>query len=232
MTRFGDFSLLEDLGRSPVADRYKAMHTTQGGPFFLKVYSRLDARLHPELIQRCDALIGRTHPNLARHLGHGIVDGLPFVVAPYLEGIDLAELSTSLLDRRVTIGLESVIMVLGDLAAAVGALHGPSAANGQANGSNGHSLLAHGDVSIGHVRLGPDGQTWLTGLTTPRSEAPGKPPEARWDIAGVGALAYDLVPLLRGGAARPPLPAPLDRVVRRALGIGTADDQILPEQLG
>ena len=228
MTRFGDFTLLEELGRSGVADRYKAMHATQGGPFFLKVYSRLDATLYAELVARCEALMGRNHPNLAPHLGHGAVDGLPFVVAPYLDGIDLAELSTSLLDRRVTIGLESVLLVLADLTVAVGALHDIPAPDGHRNGT---PLLSHGDVSLSHVRLGGDGQVWLTGLTTPRSETPGRPPASHWDLAGVGALVYDLVPLLRGGAQRPPLPAPLDRVVRRALGIGPAADRIGPAEL-
>jgi CheY-like chemotaxis protein len=225
MTRFGDFTLLEDLGRSAVADRYKAMHATQGGPFFLKVYSRLDPSMHGELLHRCEALIGKQHPNLARHLGHGVVDGLPFVVAPYLEGIDLQEMSASLLDRRVNLGLESVLLVLGDLTTGVGALHNFAPTN------NGVPFMGHGDVSIHHVRVGTEGQIWLTGLTTPRGESPQKPPEHRWDLAGVGALVYDLVPLLRGGAARPPLPAPFDRVVRRALGISPADERVMPAEL-
>ncbi len=238
MTRFGDFTLLEELGRSEVADRYKATHATQGGPYFLKVYSRLDAALHDELLRRCEQLIGKSHPNLARHLGHGVVDGLPFVVAPYLEGLDLGEMAKSLKDRRVTIGLESVLLVLADLATGVGALHGFAPANGVPgrNGAVARTLLGHGDVSIGHVRVGNDGQVWLTGLTTPRNDPPDRPPEARWDMAGVGALLYDLVPLLRGGGARPPLPPPLDRVVRRTLGIGPTEAQIgspeLVERLG
>ena len=95
-----------------------------------------------DLQQRCDLLIGRHHANLARHLGHGVAEGLPFVVAPFLEGIDLGALSVSLLDRRVTVGLDAVLLVLVDLTMAVGALHGVSAA------------LGHGDVSIGHVRVG------------------------------------------------------------------------------
>lgn len=232
MTKFGEFSLLADLGSSLVADRYKASHATQGAGLFLKVYSRLDPRLHAQLLARCDSLLACTHPNLARHSGHGVVDGLPFVVAPYLEGVDLLELSTSLLDRRVNIGLETVIMVLADLAAAVGALHGKASKNGHALGEAARAPaapMAHGDVSIGHVRLGPEGQTWLTGSTTPRGDV--TEPDARWDIAGVGALIYDLVPLLSGGASRTPLPTPLDRVVRRALGIGSERDHIQPDEL-
>ncbi|MDP2341452.1 MAG: DUF4388 domain-containing protein [Deltaproteobacteria bacterium] len=223
MSRFGDFTLLEDLGRSAVADRYKAVHAVQGGPFFLKAFTRLDARFHSELKERGDRLIGKTHNNLAPHLGHGVVGAVPFVVSPWLEGIDLVELSASLKDRRVNLTLDHCLIILVELSRSVAALHelAPTATG---------SHLAHGDVSIGHVRLGPDGQVWLTGLSTPRGLEPGRLPEARFDLAGVGALLYDLVPLLRGGAARPPLPTPLDRVIRRALGIGPVGEHLGPAE--
>lgn len=221
MSRFGDFTLLEDLGQSATADRYKATHATLGGPFFLKVYRRLDPAYLPELAARGDRLIGQSHPNLAPHLGHGVVDGVGFAVSPWLEGIDLIGLSASLKDRRVNLSLDQCLLIVGDVSTAVAALHAiaPSPTG---------SRLAHGDVSIGHVRVGADGQVWLTGLTTPRGLVPGRVPEARFDLAGAGALLYDLVPLLRGGAARPPLPTSLDRVIRRALGIGPATEHLTP----
>ncbi|HEY1098808.1 MAG TPA: hypothetical protein VGF99_07760, partial [Myxococcota bacterium] len=218
MSRFGDFTLLEDLGRSALADRYKATHATLGGPFFLKVYRRLDVGHHGELVARGDRLIGQSHPNLAPHLGHGVVEGVPFTVSPWLDGIDLVELAASLKDRRVNLTLDHCLLIVGDLGNAVAALHAIA------------PRLAHGDVSLTHVRVGPEGQVWLTGLCTPRGLAPGKVPEARFDLAGVGALIYDLVPLLRGGAARPPLPTILDRVIRRALGIGPATEHLTPAE--
>ncbi len=218
---FGDFTLLEDLGRSAVADRYKAMHAVQGGPFFLKAFTRLDASLHAELNERGDRLIGH-HGNLAPHLGHGTVGDVPFTVSPWLEGIDLVELSASLRDRRVNLTLDHCLIILVELSRSVGALHQLL----KSTGTEG----AHGDVSIGHVRLGPDGQIWLTGLCTPRGLDPKRLPEARFDLAGVAALLYDLVPLLRGGAARPPLPTPLDRVIRRGLGIGPVAEHLGPAE--
>ena len=223
MSRFGDFTLLEDHGRSATADRYKATHATLGGPFFLKVYRRLDPAHIAELAARGDRLIGQSHPNLAPHLGHGVVDGIAFSVSPWLEGLDLVELSASLKDRRVHLSLDQCLLILGDLGGAVAALHGISP-------SPTGSRLAHGDVSLAHVRVGADGQVWLTGLCTPRGLVPGRVPEARFDLAGVGALLYDLVPLLRGGAARPPLPTILDRVIRRALGIGPATEHLTPAE--
>lgn len=224
VSRFGDFTLLEDLGKSAVADRYKAVHAGLGGPFFLKVYSRLDPRMRGDLKTRADLLVGRTAPHLAPHLGHGDVGGIPFAVSPWLDGISLGDLGASLRDRRVNLSLDQCVMILGDLARAVFALHG------FASSPTLPTPLAHGDVSVAHVRLGSEGQIWLTGLVTPRGLEPGRVPEARFDLAGVGALIYDLVPLLRGGMARPPLPTPLDRVVRRALGIGPISEHLGPAE--
>lgn len=220
MSRFGDFTLLDDLGSSTVADRYKATHATLGGPFFLKVYRRLNPGHLAELQARGDRLIGKSHPQLAPHLGHGVVDGVAFVVSPWLDGLDLIELSTSMKDRRVNLTLDQCLLLLGDLTSGVAALHALAD----------NARLAHGDVSLRHVRVGPDGQVRLTGLCTPRGLEPGKIPEARFDLAGVGALVYDLVPLLRGGAARPPLPTSLDRVIRRALGIGPIAEHLGPAE--
>jgi hypothetical protein len=222
MSRFGDFTLLEDLGRSATSDRYKATHATQGGPFFLKVHRRLDRRWRTGWKERADRLIGRSHVAVAGHLGHGIVDDTPFSVSPWLEGLDLPALVASMTDRRVHLAWEHCFVLLADLAQAVGAIHGwaPSPSG---------PLLVHGDVSRAHVRVGPDGQVWLTGLATPRTEAAGAF-EARLDLAGVGALLYDLVPLLRGGSARPPLPTLLDRVIRRSLAIGPAHEHLTPTE--
>ncbi len=220
MSRFGDFTLLEDYGKSAVADRFKAVHASLGGPFFLKVYRRLDPKLRADLKERGDLLIGKSHPHLAQHLGHGDVDGVPFVVSPWLDGLDLGEFSSSLRERRVQITLDHCVHVLVELARAVAALHAYAPP-----GSTG-SRLAHGDVSLTHVRLGPEGQLWLTGLCTPRSVVAGRPPEARFDLAGVAALLYDLVSATQ--VARQPLPTPLDRVIRRGLGIGPPSEHLSP----
>jgi DNA-binding response OmpR family regulator len=223
MSRFGDFTLLEEHGRSATADRYKATHATLGGPFFLKVHRRLDARLRADWNERGNRLIGRNHPSVAGHLGHGVVGEVPFSVSPWIDGLDLPTFSASLIERRVHLGFEHCFVILADLAAAVAAIHDWAA-------TPAGPLLAHGALTIDHVRLGPDGQVWLTGLTTPRGPGPGLLPEPRLDLAGVGALLYDLVPAMRGGAARPPLPTVLDRLVRRALGIGPASEHLGPAE--
>lgn len=222
MQRFGDFTVLENLGRSQVADRFKAMHDTLGGPFFVKRYSRLPTTLYGELHERCERLMGLSTPNLAPHLGHGDVDGVPFAVSPYLEGVDLDDLIRSLKERRITLKLEALLLIARELALAV---------DGLARVGPGAAPFAHGDVSAIHVRLGPKGQLWLTGLPTPRILVPDVSPEPVWDTAGVAAAIYDLMPLTRYSPQRPQLPTLLDAVVRRSLGIGPATEQLSPREL-
>ena len=38
--RFGEFTIIEELGRSRFADRYSASHDSLGGPFFVKWFKR------------------------------------------------------------------------------------------------------------------------------------------------------------------------------------------------
>ncbi len=212
--RFGEFTLLEELGTSESGERFRAMHDALGGPFYVKRFSRLDQSFFGDLNQRCEALMTTKHPSLAPHLGHGEIDGLPFAVSPWLEGIDLVTFRESILDRRVSLGYDVMIYILRQVAEAVAVLHKAGL------------FLTHGDVTARHIRVGPEGEVWLTGLPTPRGLHPGQPADAVWDGAGVAATVYDLIGLTRPGQSRPSLPTVLDRLVRRGLGIGRPDDRL------
>lgn len=219
MERFGEFVVLEPLGRSDVADRYKVMHDTLGGPFFVKRYTRLPADHLFLLHERCERLMGVEHASLASHLGHGETEGIPFVVSPYLEGLDLEDFIRAWRARRAPLKLEALLYIVQGIARGVDALHALS------QGEQGASF-AHGDVSARHVRLGSGGQIWLTGLTTPRILVPGVSPEPRWDTAGAAAACYDLWPLTRQGLARLPPTPDLEEVLRAFLGM--ADESNVP----
>ncbi len=217
--RFGDFMLQQELGTSDVAERFRAMHDKLGGPYFVKRYHGLDGAFLHDLAFRCERLMSVKHHALAPHLGHGEVDGVVFVVSPMLDGIDLASFVDSLRERRVILPVTAILYILREVALAVDALHRADRA------------LAHGDVTARHIRLGPAGEVWLTGLTTPRGDGPGVACDPVWDGAGIGATVYDLIGLTRPQRERPPLPHALDRLVRRALGIGAPSDRVSAREL-
>lgn len=224
MTRFGDFTIHAHVGESAVADAVVASHDTLGGPFYVKQFPRLPKDRVRDLITRADRLVGVKSPHLLEHLGHGVVDDIPFTVSPIVEGIDLSQFIASLKERRVSLGLDLLLFLTRELALAVKMLHSlPADAGGVP--------LTHGDVSAPHIRLCRDGRVLLTGVITPRGPGAGQPSQPVWDGAGVSATVYDLLPLLRPGITRPPLPGPLERVVRRSLGIVPAADAISPSQL-
>lgn len=224
MTRFGDFTIHAHVGESAVADAVVASHDSLGGPFYVKQFTRLPKDRVRDLIKRADRLVGVKSPHLLEHLGHGIVDDIPFTVSPIIEGIDLSAFIASLKERRVSLGLDLLLFLTRELALAVKMLHSlPADASG--------IPLTHGDVSAPHVRLCRDGRVLLTSIVTPRGPNAGQPSQPVWDGAGVSATVYDLLPLLRPGVTRPPLPGPLERVVRRSLGIVPAADAIPPSQL-
>ncbi len=221
MLRFGEFTVLEDLGRSASAERYKVSHAVQGGPFFLKVYRGLSPALRADWLERAQRLVGKNHPYLAGLLSHGVVDDVPYSLSPWLEGLDIPTLAASLKERRVHLGFEHCFVIVSDLALAVAAAHEwVQTAQGP--------LLVHGEVTTKHVRLGTEGQVWLTGLVTPRGPGATLSSEHPYDLAGVAACLYDLVPLLRGGSSRSALPTVLDRVLRRALAIGPSAEHLTP----
>lgn len=215
MDRFGEFTVLEELGRSVHCDRYKAMHDTLGGPFFVKRYTRCPEDLLQVLHNRCERLMGINVPFLTPHLGHGETDDIPFVVSPFIEGVDLSSLIMFWSEQRITLPSEALVYTVQTMARAVESLR---AVDERDEGPR----FTHGEICAQHIRLDPDGKMWLTGLTTPRVLVPEVEPAPIWDIAGVAAAAYELWPLTRKGqAGLAPSPA-LEEILRDFLGIDPA----------
>lgn len=221
MQRFGDFSVLEFLGESEVADRCKAMHDALGGPFYVKRYGRLPSGAMGILHARCERLMSVQASGLPKHLGHGDVAGVPFAVYPYLDGVDLLTFMGALREKRGTWKIETVLYIVMALAKTLEELEELSLHDGK-------GPFVHGAVSAEHVRLGHQGEVWLTGLATPRELVSGVSPEARWDVAGLAAIAYELLSLTRPPPQRATWPMPLLRVMRRGLGLQARDQDASP----
>lgn len=219
MSRFADFTLLEDLGRNTVARCYRAVSERSDEPVFLQCFDALTPAQLSALGARCDA-IGSARADLRQHLllpvERGQAEGIHYIAWPWIAGYDLTELAASLRERRVVLSLDGILVVLRDILSCLQALHAVP--------------LAHGDVSLRHIRIDSDGKIWLTGTAFARTLPP-TPYDIGWDVVGAAAMVYDLLPLTRvGGSAsgnagngsneRPSLPLPLEKAIRRALGIG------------
>lgn len=219
MSRFADFTLLEDLGRNTVARCYRAVSERSDEPVFLQCFDALTPAQLSALGARCDA-IGSARADLRQHLllpvERGQAEGIHYIAWPWIAGYDLTELAASLRERRVVLSLDGILVVLRDVLSCLQALHAVP--------------LAHGDVSLRHIRIDGDGKIWLTGTAFARTLPP-TPYDIGWDVVGAAAMVYDLLPLTRvGGSAgsvggagnneRPSLPLPLEKAIRRALGIG------------
>ena len=212
MERFGEFTVLEELGRSLYCDRYKAMHDSLGGPFFVKRYTRCPEELLQALHNRCERLMGINVPFLTPHLGHGETDDIPFVVSPFIEGVDLSTFIVCWTKQRTTLPSEALVYTVQMMARAIESLR---AVEERDEGPR----FTHGEICTQHIRFDHDGKMWLTGLTTPRILVPNAEPAPIWDMAGAAAAAFDLWPLTRKGQAGvPPSPA-LEEILRDFLGI-------------
>ena len=120
-------------------------------------------------------------------------------------GYDLTELAASLRERRVVLSLDGILVVLRDVLSCLQALHAVP--------------LAHGDVSLRHIRIDSDGKIWLTGTAFARTLPP-TPYDIGWDVVGAAAMVYDLLHSRGWAAARaatrataqrgPSLPLPLE----------------------
>lgn len=212
VNRFGDFTLLEELGSSELADRFRAVHDTHGGPFFLKCYHRLPPDRGADLVRRADRLIGQRHPNLCQHMGHGDTDGVYFVVAPLVEGVTLADLLEKCRVVNASLKPSTALYIAREVASGLSALHGLGDVN----------PMTHGELSAEHVRITPEGQVMVTGIPTPRSLVAGQPLSIAWDTMGLAALLYDLFGGTRLKAKTTELPGSVAVEAQRAL---TPSDQ-------
>ncbi|GMV82678.1 MAG: hypothetical protein AMXMBFR7_38620 [Planctomycetota bacterium] len=92
MERFGDYRLLERLGRGRMGDVYKAKHVLAERVVALKVLGRNKnlERENLERFQRELRLAGQLeHPNLVKTYDAGVLNGVQFLEMEYVEGESL-----------------------------------------------------------------------------------------------------------------------------------------------
>jgi hypothetical protein len=246
---FGEYQLLEPLGRGGMASVWKAERN--GEPRALKrpLYAFLE---EPEFLERFvrEAEIGRTlhHPNVIRILEHGKVEGVPFLAMELLPG----ETLQARIERHDALPAREAAQVVVQIAEALDYAHSKGVVHRDLKPSN-VMLLADGDVKVmdfGIARARRFEGLTVTGafLGSPDYIAPeaieGGETDARSDLYSLGVTFYEAltgrrpftadtpfavlrkhlseVPA-RPATLRPDVPPELERMVLKLLQKAPAD---------
>ena len=191
-------------------------HAPDGGRVALKVHERAD-----EGRREIARLAAVDHPGVVALLDHGMTDdGSVWLALPWIEGRTLAHL----LADEAPLAVDRVRRLIGDLAAAVDAIHAAGLVHGDLAPSN--VLIGDDDrvtlIDLGAARsLGaPGGVDETTGVqieTTPRYAAPeiagGGAGSAASDVYALGLMAYEAA---TGRFAYPEVATPIAMLAHHA----------------
>ena len=203
----GRYAIERRVGEGGMAWVYQAKDQQTGRPVAIKVLmSRLvsDAESIARLRREAGLALKLSHPNVCGLLGHGEMDGMPYLVMPFLEGETLSQRANRVGPMPAADALPILIEV------ALGLQHAHDAG------------VLHRDLKPENVMLVPDGQNeravvmdfglakerivgpelnklTATGIVlgTPEFMSPeqirGKPLDPRSDVYGLGVLAFELL---------------------------------------
>ena len=254
---FGDYRLLEPLGRGGMASVFKAERGGETCALKRPLYAFLE---EPEFLERFarEAEIGRTlhHPNVIRILERGQVEGVPFFTMELLSG----ETLQARLERHGALPPLEAAQVVVQIAEALDYAHSKGVVHRDLKPSN-VMLLADGTVKVmdfGIARARRFEGLTVTGafLGSPDYIAPeaieGGETDARSDLYSLGITFYEALAGRRPFAGdtpfavlrkhltetpvppsslRPDLPPELERLVLRLLSKAPADRIATAEDL-
>ncbi|MCH9681832.1 MAG: serine/threonine protein kinase [Deltaproteobacteria bacterium] len=159
--RFGAYDLIALLGQEPMANVYLASArrglATQGRLVLLKVL-REPFRSDPACVDRftreARLALDLVHPNIGETYDLSRIDGIPYLVAEYLDGVSLR----TLLDRLPFASLRDRLPLLGVLCMALSGLHHIHRMGTDEGEGRG---LVHGDFRPSNILITFDGEVKL-----------------------------------------------------------------------
>jgi hypothetical protein len=194
---FGEFQVLEMLGRGGMASVFKARRRTEVAALKRPLSALLDDQ---DLLERFlrEAAIGRTlnHPNIVRILEQGYVGRVPYFTMELLGGETLQDLA-----RRGPLPPRTAASIVVQIAEALDFAHGKGVVHRDLKPSN-VMVLAGGVAKVMDFGIARaqrfDGMTATAAfLGTPDYVAPemieGKGTEARSDLYALGVVFFELL---------------------------------------
>ena len=202
-SRIHDYEVWGKLGEGGMSEVWLAKHTVLSIPVVIKTLNKIIAEAAGEsgakrMFNEARLMARVTSPHVVRAIDAGILDGTPYLVQEYVDGIDVAELDRS---RRSALGvglpLFSVCHIMQETCAALSAAHQAGVVHRDVKPSNLFCATEAG------VRLGD------FGIAVARAEAPpreisgtirfmapeqllGLETDRATDVYGAGATAFDL----------------------------------------
>jgi len=176
---FGRFQLLQEIGRG-MTEVHEALDTTSGERVVLKLLRHahlLDRATAGSFAREALAASRLQHPCIGTVLESGVLDGVQYLVRPFVPGITLAQWIRERRDRGHDLAAADVDLVLGWMEEVLQALHCAHQAG-----------LVHRDVKPSNILLPYQGRPRLLDFGLCRE--PGTPDPANTPTPAVGTIAY------------------------------------------
>ncbi len=177
-TTFGDLTLIERIAVGGRAEVFRAREPRAVGEPRAIVVKRMLPHIAREpgaaRMFEAEAELGSrvVHPNVVGVLGHGMVEGTPYLSLELVLGVDLFRFSRWLGQQARTLPLELALFVAGELLAGLDAVH-EAADEGDAPLG-----IVHGDVSPSNVLLSIHGDVKLADFGIARARLRSTFPQA------------------------------------------------------
>ncbi len=187
--KFGDYILVERLGRGGMCDVFRAIHQEHKYPCALKLLredQRNDERTQDLFITEADLSLLLHHPNLVTTYEAGEVDGRYFIAMELIEGGTLGQLLSDKEEHAFSLPYDFALFIVSEILEGLHALHSASGKSGRELG------LIHRDITPQNIFLSFDGRVVLGDFGVALIQAYGDAEPSQM-IGKIGYLAPEMI---------------------------------------
>ncbi|MEM7433969.1 MAG: serine/threonine-protein kinase [Myxococcota bacterium] len=193
-TPLGDYTLVDRIAVGGMAEVFRALEPRSVGEPRVVVLKRMlphiaDESHAQEMFAEEARLASRvTHPNVVHVLGHGEIEGQPYLTLEYVPGCDLWRLNRRLTHEGKRLEHDLVVYLVRQILEGLDAVHGATDRDGSALG------IVHRDISPSNVLISIHGDVKIADFGIARSDADAFTPDTAARANGkLGYLAPEQV---------------------------------------